>query len=213
MTPSSLRRIAAGLAAALLLVTAASCDDGPTALKYGQLSLLLTDAPGDVSKAVVTIDQIYLQADSSDDNGRIVLRDADVTVDLLTLQDSLMTLMDSVDIPVGTYRQLRFRISGGYVEVIATDTTRREIYASSPTYAGLPVGAVVTGALQMPSFAQSGLKIQLPNEAMVVGEDDLVTLVIDFDVAQSFGKLAGGSGRWVMSPVIRATVPTAPPTL
>lgn len=213
MTRTFTRRIAAGLAAALLLVTAASCDDGPTALKTGQLSLLLTDAPGDVSKAVVTIDQIYLQADSSDDNGRIVLRDEDVTVDLLTLQDSLMTLMDSVDIPVGTYRQLRFRISGGYVEVVAADTTQREIYASSPTYAGLPVCAVVTGELQMPSFAQSGLKIQLPNDAMVVDEDDLVTLVIDFDVAQSFGRLAGNSGRWVMSPVIRATVPTAPPTL
>ena len=74
MTSSSIRRIAAGVAAALLLVTSASCDDGPTALKTGQLSLLLTDAPGDVSKAVVTIDQIYLQADSSDDNGRIVLK-------------------------------------------------------------------------------------------------------------------------------------------
>lgn len=210
MNTLAVRRTLAGLGVAIALLTAAACTDGPTALKYGQLSLRLTDAPGDVSKAVVTIDQIYLQADSSNDNGRIVLRDADVTIDLLTLRDSLMTLMDSVDIPVGTYRQLRFRISGGYVEVVAADTTRREIFASSPTYAGLPVGAVVTGELQMPSFASSGLKITLPGEAVQVGEGDLVTLVIDFDVAQSFGKLAGSSGRWVMSPVIRATAPIAP---
>ncbi len=205
MTSSAIRRIAAGVAAALLLVTSASCDDGPTALKTGQLSLRLTDAPGDVSKAVVTIDQIYLQADSTNDNGRIVLRNEDITVDLLTLQDSLMAIMDSVDIPVGTYRQLRFVISGGYVEVIAADTTLRVIYASSPTYAGLPVGAVVTGELQMPSFAQSGLKVLIAGNALQINEDESTTLVVDFDVSQSFGKLAGSSNRWVMSPVINAT--------
>jgi hypothetical protein len=28
--------------------------------------------------------------------------------------------------------------------------------------------------------------------------------VVDFDVSQSFGQLAGGSGQWVMHPVIKA---------
>ncbi len=30
------------------------------------------------------------------------------------------------------------------------------------------------------------------------------TLLVDFDVAQSFGREAGRSGRWVMHPVVRA---------
>lgn len=207
---SNLRRVLAGAVAALALITAA-CESGPTSLRTGQLSLLLTDAPGDVAEAVVTIDRIYLQPDSNDANGRVVLMEDDVTVDLLTLRDSLMGLIDSVEIPVGSYRQLRLVISGGYVSIVGTDTTTREIYASSPTYAGLPEGAVVTGDLQMPSFAQSGLKVTLPDDAVEIGDDEVVTLVIDFDVAQSFGRLAGNSGRWVMSPHLTATKPVVPP--
>jgi hypothetical protein len=207
---SNIRRVLVGAVAALALFTVA-CESGPTSLRTGKLSLLLTDAPGDVAEAVVTIDRIYLQPDSNDANGRVVLLEDDVTVDLLTLRDSLMGLIDSVDIPVGSYRQLRLVISGGYVSIVGTDTTTRQIYASSPTYAGLPSGAVVTGDLQMPSLAQSGLKVTLPDDALEIGDDDVVTLVIDFDVAQSFGRLAGNSGRWVMSPRLTATKPVVPP--
>ena len=35
-------------------------------------------------------------------------------------------------------------------------------------------------------------------------EDRWPRLLVDFDVGQSFGKEAGNSGRWVMSPVIKA---------
>lgn len=208
-----LRRFALGLAAAASLGALAACADSPTGLRNGYLSLYLTDAPGDVAEAVVTIDRIYLQPDSASDAGRIVLREEDVTVDLLTLRDSIMGLIDSVEIPEGRYGQLRLVISGGYLAIVGQDTTTREIYASSPTYAGLPEGAVVTGELQMPSFAQSGLKVTLPANALVIGEDEVARLIIDFDVAQSFGKAAGHSGRWVMSPVIRASVPTPADTL
>lgn len=205
----NLRRLLVAAAAALTLGSTA-CDSGPTGVRTGYLNLLLTDAPGDVAAAVVTIERIYLQSDSSGEDGRIVLLDSPVTVNLLTLQDSLMVVLDSAVVPEGRYRQLRFVISGGYVSVIGTDTMTRTIYASSPTYAGLPIGAVVSGELQMPSFAQSGLKVKLPGDAIRIADDGVVTLVVDFDVAQSFGKAAGNSGRWVMSPVITATIPPAP---
>lgn len=213
MPQHTLRRFVIGLAAAASLGALAACSDSPTGLKHGYLSLYLTDAPGDVAEAVVTIDRIYLQPDSGSDAGRIVLREDDVTVDLLTLRDSIMGLIDSVEIPEGQYRQLRLVISGGYLSIVGQDTTTRQIYASSPTYPGVPAGAVVTGELQMPSFAQSGLKVTLPASALVVGEDEVARLIIDFDVAQSFGRAAGNSGRWVMSPVIRASVPTPADTL
>jgi hypothetical protein len=200
---SFLRRAAIALVAPMALLTA-SCDD-PTAVQYGELNLLLTDAPGDVLTAMVTIDQIYLQPDEDGDEGRIVLRDEDVTVDLLTLADATADLISGVDIPVGSYSQLRFVISGAYLEVETEGGS--EFYASSPTYEGLPDGVTVTGALIMPSLAASGLKVTLPGDAIVIGEGDVVTLVVDFDVAQSFGKLAGGSGNWVMHPVITAAAP------
>lgn len=209
--PTTIRRSFFALAtAAFVLLAGVSCDS-PTALQSGKLSLLLTDAPGDVLKAVVTIDQIYLQPVEGSDAGRIVLRDEDVTTDLLTLVDSTQSLIADVVIPAGSYSQLRFVISGAYLEVEGDEAGTTTIFASSPGYAGLPEGAVVGGELQMPSFAQSGLKVQLPGDALVIGDDASVTLVVDFDVAQSFGKAAGASNRWVMSPVLKGTVPAPTP--
>lgn len=204
------RSVTALVTAAFVLVAGASCDS-PTALQSGKLSLLLTDAPGDVVKAVVTIDQIYLQPSEDSDAGRIILRDEDVTTDLLTLVDSTQSLISDVVIPAGSYSQLRFVISGAYLEVEGETEGTTTIFASSPTYAGLPEGAVVGGELQMPSFAQSGLKVQLPGDALVIGDDASVTLVVDFDVAQSFGKAAGGSNRWVMTPVLKGAAPAPTP--
>lgn len=185
---------------------ALACDGVTSPRGTGELTLLLTDAPGDVLAAVVTIDQIYLQPGDDSDAQRIILRDEDVTTDLLTLADSTASLIDGVEILEGVYGQLRFVISGAYlaVEGEAGDTL---IYASSPDYAGLPDGATVDGVLQMPSLAQSGLKVNLPNDAIVITEGGVLVLVVDFDVAQSFGRQAGMSGNWVMSPVLTGFVP------
>jgi hypothetical protein len=202
----SLRRAAAAVfTGALVVVGAASCESS-TGLRTGQLTLLLTDAPGDVVTAVVTIEQIYLQGSESDDAGRIILRDQPFTTDLLTLVDSTVALLENVTIPARSYGQLRFVISGAYIEVENADASTT-LFASSPTYAALPAGAVVGGSLQMPSFAQTGLKVNLPNDAVVILEDETVVLLVDFDVSQSFGQLAGTSGTWVMTPVLTATVP------
>lgn len=203
------RHLAALGVVGVLSLTIASCD-APTAQRSGEFSLLLTDAPGDVVAAVVTIDRIYLQPAEEGDAGRIVLREEDVTTDLLTLVSSTQELIAGEAIPVGSYGQLRFVLSGAYLEVDNGDGST-SIYASSPSYAGLPAGAAVAGTLVMPSLAQSGLKVKLPGDALVIAEDESVTLVVDFDVAQSFGKEAGASGRWVMSPVLTGTIPVANP--
>ena len=114
-------------------------------------------------------------------------------------------------VPAGTYSQLRFVITDAYIEVENGDGTTN-IYASSPSYAGLPSGARVAGELQMPSLAQSGLKVDLPGGSIRI-EGDQRILLVDFDVAQSFGHAAGGSGRWVMHPVVHATEFVATGTL
>jgi uncharacterized protein DUF4382 len=178
------------------LTAVAACSDssGPS---NGSLTLLLKDAPGDIKAAVVTIDQINLQGTG----GTTVLRDTPVTTDLLTLVSSVNTLIDDHAVAAGTYSELRFVISGAYIEVENSDGST-SIYASSPTYAGLPPGATVAGQLQMPSFPQSGLKVTLPGDALVINGGDQKILVLDFDVSQSFGQVAGGSGMWVMHPVI-----------
>lgn len=183
-----------------LLATAAiaGCSDSTSSNGSGHVSLLLTDAPGDVVAAVVTISAVKLQGD----HGTVVLLDNGFTTDLLDLAGTIATLATDVEVENGRYHELRFIITGGYVEVDNGDGTT-SIYASSPTYAGLPLGATVSGSLQMPSFGSSGLKVKVPGDLLV--DSDQHILLVDFDAAQSFGHAAGNSGMWVMHPVVVAS--------
>jgi hypothetical protein len=181
--------------AASLALFAVGCGGGQT----GKVSLLLKDAPANFSAAVVTISEIDLVGSG----GTTVLSTTKTTTNLLTLANDTVKLVDGVDVPVGTYTQLRFVITGGYIVVGGV------AYASSPTYEGLqevPLlpGVAVGGELRMPSYGQSGLKVDLPGGAVKVGTDAHV-LLVDFNVSQSFGQEAGGSGAWVMNPVMQAT--------
>lgn len=68
----------------------------------------------------------------------------------------------------------------------------------------------MAGLLIMPSFNASGLKVNFPG-SLTLGEGE-TTLLVDFDVAQSFGKEAGQSGKWEVRPVITGekVAPPAP---
>jgi hypothetical protein len=196
----------------VLPLALAACEDSsfdPSNGDAGTMSIMLTDAPGDFEHAVVTIERIELLGEDEDlENGRIVLRDGPVTVDLLELQNEVMILVGETPVPGGSYSELRLIISEGLITVEQEDGSLRA-YASSTDFAdavaddlGLEFTSV--GDLQMPSFGQSGLKIKLPSsEALVDGDDNAV--LIDFNVAQSFGHQAGNSGKWVLHPVIHAT--------
>jgi hypothetical protein len=188
----------------LLLVGPVGCGDTQPSTS-GTLSVALTDAAGDFRAAVVTITGIYLQGDASDaDASRVWLSRQTVTTDLITLANDTATLVDRATVPAGRYAGLRFIVSGGYVEVEGSDGATH-IYATAVDYGGLPVGATVDGDLQMPSFATSGLKVALPDGMLAIEGGDEKILLVDFDVSQSFGHEAGGSGKWVMHPVVRGT--------
>jgi hypothetical protein len=173
-----------------------ACSDTPSGLQPSQasLTLRLTDAPGDFHAAVVTISEIYLQGE----DGRTVVSDEPLTTDLLTLANTATVIVNNASVPAGTYQELRFVITGAYIEV-EDDVGGTQIFASSADYEGLPPGVVPDGALQMPSLGASGLKVNFDGALVLDGEHDFL---IDFDVEQSFGQEAGNSGMWVLHPVI-----------
>ena len=191
-------RIRLALAALSVLALAACGDDdnGGSSGDTTRLSIQLTDAPGDISAAVVTVSEIYLQGS----DGRTVLRDQDTTLNLIDLANATADMVDDAVVPQGTYEQLRFVITGAYISV--EEDGGQKVYATSPDYAGLPAGTVVDGELQTPSFSTSGVKVTLPGDQLALDTDQKI-LLVDFDVSQSFGKAAGNSGQWVMSPVIK----------
>jgi hypothetical protein len=163
------------------------------------VTLKLTDAPGDFKRAVVTISEVELLGEG--ENNRVILLDQAKTTDLITLANDTADLVKDATVPAGTYKELRFVITGAFIEVEQADGSTK-IFATSADYEGLPEGAEVAGSLQMPSYGQSGLKVKIAQPVTVEGEQKVI--LVDFDVAQSFGRLAGSSGQWVMSPVIKA---------
>ena len=191
MAPS---RLTGGLLA-VALATLAGCGDGAAPGGTTSLSLKLTDAPGDVQHAFVTISEIYLTGEG----GKVVLRDTPYTGDLLTLAGTTVDLVTDADVPSGTYAQLRFVITGACIAV-ENESAGSDIYATDG-YDATPCGGPATGVLQAPSYGQSGLKVVLDEAALtLVGPQKI--LLVDFDVEQSFGQLAGQSGTWVMDPVV-----------
>lgn len=192
-----LLRSALPLLAAGLLVGCGD-DGGLTDSDTGTLSLLLTDAPGDFTTATVTISEVYLQGEG-EDGERVVLMDEAVTTDLLTLANDVATLVEDAVVPAGTYSQLRFIVPGACIEVEG-ENDELTVYASS----GYTECGAADGTLQMPSFEQTGIKVNLPGGSVeITGEQQV--LLVDFDVSQSFGQQAGQSGMWVMTPVVNAT--------
>jgi hypothetical protein len=165
-----------------------------------KVSIKLTDAPGDYKRAVVTISEVELLGEG--ENNRVILLDQAKTTDLITLANDTADLVKDAVVPAGTYKELRFVITGAFIEVEDANGGTK-IYASSPNYEGLPQGAQVAGSLQMPSYGTSGLKVKIADPVTVEGEQKVI--LVDFDVAQSFGHAAGqGADKWVMSPVIKA---------
>jgi hypothetical protein len=195
-TSSRLRPLAPRAFALFLLPLAAwACDDGMGA-ETAYVSLALTDAEGDVAAVWVEIGEIYLQGGGN--QGRVTLlseSDADLLgpVELTSLAGTTLDLVEDVAVPPGNYGQLRFVLEGAVLE-----TEEGEVYSMGLDH---PTIETTPGPLVCPSCEPSGVKVTLPG-AVADLEAGAHLIVLHFDVAQSFGRMAGGSGAWVMHPVI-----------
>ncbi len=187
-TLATLRSAALLLALGAILTSCDSQDPNGTT----SLSVRLKDAPGDVQHAFVTITEVDLVGSG----GVQVLTSTPVTTDLLTLATDALTLVQDVEVPSGTYHELRFKISGACVAV--DDGNGGSTVYATDGYDSTPCGGEADGKLRAPSYAQSGLKVQMTGGALVLDVPEKI-LLVDFDVTQSFGHEASG---WVMHPVV-----------
>jgi hypothetical protein len=181
-----------GAALAVALGASLAGCDSQSPSGTTSLSVRLKDAPGDVQHAFVTITEVDLVGSG----GVQVLTDTPVTTDLLTLATDALTLVQDVEVPSGTYHELRFKISGACLAV--DDGSGGSTVYATDGYDSTPCGGEATAALQAPSYAQSGLKVQMTGGALVLDAPSKI-LLVDFDVTQSFGHAANG---WVMHPVV-----------
>lgn len=182
----------------------AACDDGTGFDDPASLSLLLTDAPGDFQTAVVQVERIELAGGDGEEDGPVIVRDVPFETDLLTLANDVAEIVEDYPVPAGTYSQLRFIIPAACISVEGETEGETLVYASADFESvDYPECDTPDGSLQLPSFDQTGIKVNFPDGALTLEGERVILL--DFDVSESFGQQAGGSGMWVMTPVINAT--------
>jgi len=175
-----------------------ACDVGSGPDDRTRVSVFITDAPGDVESVWLDIDGLTLVG--GEDGSVDLPGEFGDLVEVTELVDRAQEIVDDAELEPGSFGQLRFLLGGA---VLLTKDGR--VFATDG--ATLPEGleADEVGELMCPSCSRSGLKVVLHGASGDIGEGDDVGLVLDFDVAQSFGHQAGKSGKWVMRPVIHAT--------
>lgn len=163
-------------------------DDGSDG---GTLRVELVDAPGDILEANVTITRVAIvptedSADGEAEEGGIeVLADDSITVDLVRLQNGVSETLGEIEIPEGTYSQIRF-ITAREASVYYEDANGERQQAE----------------LKLPSADETGIKVNF--DAFTIDDRaDSVEVTLDFNVEESFVR-AGQSGMYIFKPVVQA---------
>lgn len=182
-------RLHGALAALLSAATAGACGREPPGGE-STLSILLTDQPEvRLASAVVTLSRVTLRPRDADP---VVLRDTPYTVDLVGLSNDADVLVDAAVVPEDEYVDLRFVLEGAAIGI--TDGSRTRIYAT-PGYR-----ASADGTLRTPPRDPDGFAVRLGGPLELFGDGDARVLLVDFDLAESFGPDADGA--WAMRPVL-----------
>jgi hypothetical protein len=197
MTTDSIRWIALCVFAAMSLT---ACEDEAAGPQESEatLSVFLTDAPGDVEN--VWVELLSLTTQGGEGGGQELLSEPTDLVLLTDLVGTVQLLSVNAGLDAATFRQLRLVVGDAVLE-----TTEGEVFVKGDPELPAGLEPETLGDLHCPSCSQSGIKVKVPNDEIEV-EEGASALVIDFDVAQSFGHKAGNSGKWVMKPVILGTL-------
>jgi hypothetical protein len=175
-------------------------DETPVTGK-GKVTVHITDAPFPanlVEHAFVTIERMQLRLKDGNckttegeeipdcDEGFLILLDEPVKIDLMQLRNGLSQVLADVEVPVGVYDMIRLFVVDA------------EIVLDSET----------SFPLKVPGGSTGGLKVFLSNN-IVVTEDGLAEVLIDFDLSRSFiaqgnPKTKKGIHGFIFKPVIRA---------
>ena len=158
----------------------------------------LTDAPGDLANAWVDIVAITLEGE--DDNGQsintTVFAGSTGNIDLLSLDGVTTDIVLDATLPAASYQSMR--IDFGNVVLETLDGLVVALAGSSH-----PGGTPVDIVMECSSCNLGNPNVKLPGTTLDL-ESGTKTLVLDFDVNQSFGRWPGDPSRWFFRPAIYA---------
>jgi hypothetical protein len=186
------------LALLLLLAACGGGTVGGEAAATSAIRLHVTDAPfpsSYVESASVVIREVRVR---SADGGWNTAFEGFEEIDLVPLTGGVTTLLASIDLPTGTYDQVRLVVDAGRV-VLSPDAA---VAGDSHVFSS------ANGGLEFPSGAQTGIQVKV--DAPVEVEEGLsADLVLDFDLSRNFvfngpPEHAPGVRRVLFTPVVRA---------
>lgn len=159
--------------ASIAIITNSCKKEDPKA--YGQMTVKMTDAPGDYLEVNVDVIGVQVHHESS---GWVTLPINAGVYNLLDLQNNVTTVLASnVQLPVGKISQIRLILgSNNSLVTIQPDTF----------------------ALKIPSGSESGLKINLHE---TIQPHTSMEIVLDFDADASI--VLTGVGSYSLKPVIK----------
>jgi len=107
-------RVAAGFLAAITIIVAvfaAGITLPSQEVRTGRLTVLLTDAPVDLEKLMITITDLEVhQVDEEEGEWITLIEDDEITFDLLEYQEGKTLNLASVEIAAATYNKIRLYI-------------------------------------------------------------------------------------------------------
>ena len=174
--------------AAFISLGLASCSDDDSAADGGSanLTVRMTDAPGDYDAVFVDVQDIEIHVDAesesqvdedTDGDGWISVGEVNRGIyDLLELTGGVSQLLADTEVPAGYVSEMRLIL--GTENSVVVDGVKKP--------------------LNTPSAQQSGLKLQL-NQEFEAGEN--YAFLLDFDVDKSV--VTTGNGGYNLKPVIR----------
>ncbi len=154
----------------------------------GTVQVFLTDAPASYLEEVwVNILRVELVPG---DGGPIVVLDSGQLPGKFELLDLVGQPVELgvIEAPVGTYQQIRLVLDADGHSIVLAGGADHD--------------------LRVPSGEQTGVKVNLRDDALVVDEGE-IALLLDFLAAPSVHR-AGESGQWIMRPVIHGSVHDSP---
>lgn len=167
-----------------MLLLLAACG-GQGAENSGRAEVLLTDAPASEADSLpVTFSRIELVSEAE---GVMSVEVEPQTIDVLTLRNGGLEVLGEVDLPAGTYHQVRLVVD----EAEITFVGGAEVYE-----------------VQVPSGAQTGLKINI-EPALIVEANQTSRVVLDFDAERAVVENPPGSGNYILEPTAIRAVTTS----
>lgn len=189
---------------AMLSLGLTACSDDGVGPEQTSLTVRLTDAPGDLAGAWISVESVELAGQTEAGPGPFQLETQDSDGFVKLEADAVTDLVEGAPVEPGTYGQIRLVIDAGVVRTTDDELFTFGSFDELPSeVADLPVA----GALRCPSCRQTGVKVNVPGGGLQIDQETSIVM-LDFNVSESFGREAGASGMFVMRPTITSSVVT-----